>query len=100
MQNIEDEQERTVFVEYLFQILLRETSSSIALFQQHDPGLHAHAPLSASDKLNNSEIPFPISFVYGENDWMDSRGSREIVRSNRFFASGESQLHVLPGAGH
>ena len=31
---------------------------------------------------------------------MDSRGSREIVRANRFFATGESQLHVLPNAGH
>ena len=31
---------------------------------------------------------------------MDSRGSREIVRANKFFASGQSQLHVLSNAGH
>ena len=63
-------------------------------------GLHALAPLSASNKLNNAEIPFPISFIYGANDWMDSRGSRDVVRTNRFFATGESQLHILPNAGH
>ena len=31
---------------------------------------------------------------------MDSRGSREVVRGNRFFNTGESQLHVLQRAGH
>jgi len=31
---------------------------------------------------------------------MDSRGSREVVRGNRFFNTGESQLHILPRAGH
>lgn len=31
---------------------------------------------------------------------MDSRGSREIVKANKFFATGESQLHILEGAGH
>jgi len=31
---------------------------------------------------------------------MDSRGSREVVRANKFFASGQSQLHELPRAGH
>ena len=31
---------------------------------------------------------------------MDSRGSREIVKTNKFYATGESQLHVLAEAGH
>ena len=31
---------------------------------------------------------------------MDSRGSREIVRGNRFFATGESNLHVLQDGKH
>lgn len=31
---------------------------------------------------------------------MDSRGSREIVKGNRFHATGESQLLVLDDAGH
>ncbi len=67
---------------------------------QHDPGLHAHEPLDHANQLRNPDIPFPISFVYGDKDWMDSRGSREIVKANKFFASGLSQLHVLPNAGH
>ena len=63
-------------------------------------GLHAHHPLSSPDRLANAEIPFPVSIVFGANDWMDSRGSREIVQLNRHFATGDSNLHVLPDAGH
>ena len=86
--------------EYLFQILMRPASTSQALFIQHDVGLHAHEPLDSEDQLRNPTLNFPISFIYGERDWMDSRGSREIVKSSKFFASGESQLHILQGAGH
>ena len=38
--------------------------------------------------------------MYGSHDWMDSRGSREIVKASQFYASGQSQLLVLPQAGH
>ena len=70
------------------------------MFQQHDPGLHAHFPLCSPDRLLKNDLPFPVSFIYGSNDWMDSRGSREIVRINPTFQSGQSQLHLLQGAGH
>ena len=86
--------------EYLFQILLRQSSTEYALFMQVDPGLHAHAPLDHPEQLRNPDLPFPVSFIYGTRDWMDSRGALEIVKANKFFASGESQLHVLPDAGH
>lgn len=80
--------------------LRRKASTSLALFDQFDFGLHAYAPLCSEDKLLNSDLNFPISFIYGETDWMDSRGSREIVKKNKFKKTGESQLHVLPDAGH
>ena len=49
---------------------------------------------------SNPNLPFSVSFIYGTKDWMDTRGSREIVRANPFYASGESQIYVLPGATH
>lgn len=78
----------------------RPASTETALTILFDCGLHAHSPLSSADRLLNKDLPFPISFVFGDRDWMDSRGSREIIKNNKFFATGESQLHVLPGAGH
>lgn len=67
---------------------------------QVDPGLHAHVPLDHADQLRDPDLPFPVSFVYGSSDWMDHRGALEIVKANKFYASGESQLHILPEAGH
>lgn len=99
-QPIEDPAEFATMEEYLFQILLRPASTEFALFKQVDPGLHAHVPLDHEDRLRNSDLPFPITFMYGDKDWMDPRGSSEIVKANRFFASGESQLLILENAGH
>ena len=86
--------------EYLFQIFVRPPSSEMALFMQFDSGLHAITPLDHPDVLRDSELPFPISFIFGDSDWMDSRGSREIVKANKFFSTGQSQCHILKNAGH
>lgn len=75
-------------------------TSELALFKLFDCGLHAHHPLQSPDRLENPDLPFPISIVYGDKDWMDSRGSRQIIRASKFHASGQSQLHVLPDSGH
>ena len=63
-------------------------------------GLHAFHPLSSESLLSNPELPFAISIVFGDRDWMDGRGSRKIVKSNQYFQSGKSQLHLLKDAGH
>lgn len=46
------------------------------------------------------EVPFPVSIVFGERDWMDTRGSARIVMQNKFFAEGDSNLYILPSSGH
>ena len=99
-QPVDSEAEGEALQEYLFQILLRPSSTEFALFQQFEPGLFAYKPLANPDRLYNTLIPFPISIVFGQRDWMDSRGARDIVKANKFFESGDSQLHVLPNAGH
>ena len=73
---------------YDFQVKLRQNSCEKAFFQQFDEHLLAHRPLAAQDRLIGSHITFPISFIYGEFDWMCSRGSRQIVRANRHFGDG------------
>ena len=81
-------------------MFLRPASAEQAIFQQFDCALHAYKPLASPERLANSDIPFPVSIVYGETDWMDSRGSREIVKLNQYFESGDSQLHILAKSGH
>jgi pimeloyl-ACP methyl ester carboxylesterase len=81
-------------------MLMHPGSVERCIFMLFDCGLHAHNPLENADRLGNAELPFPISIVYGDVDWMDSRGARDIIRRNKFFETGQSQLHVLPNSGH
>ena len=46
------------------------------------------------------EVRFPISIVYGETDWMDTRGSAKIIENSKFFRDGWSNLYLLKDAGH
>ena len=43
-------------------------------------GGYAIYPLTSSDRLGNSDIPFPIAFAYGDRDWLGSNGADEIVQ--------------------
>ena len=97
---IYNKERRKALEDYEFQIRLRPSTTEKALFQQFDNTLHAHNPLASTDRLMNSDLPFPISIVYSDTDWMDSRGSRQIVRANRHFKYGKSQLHILNNSNH
>jgi len=79
---------------------MRPGTTEFALFMQFDCGLHAHMPLASHLRLGSAEVPFPVSIVFGDKDWMDSRGSYTIVSKNKFFEAGDSQLHILENAGH
>ena len=71
-----NQDELNALIEYLYQIQMRQGTTEYALFLQFDSNLHALKPLAADNRLGGLEtIPFPISIVFGENDWMDSRGS-------------------------
>ena len=87
---IQEENERPVIEELMFQTLLLPCQTEKAFFICFDAGVHARMPLDHPSQLRNSNLPFPISFIYGDNDWSDSRGAREIVKANKFYASGES----------
>jgi len=89
-QNTESEEEAAALKEYLMQIFQRPGSTEFAIFHLFDMGLHAHIPLNDERRLARNDLPFPVSFIYGEHDWMDSRGADNIVRINQFFTSGQS----------
>jgi hypothetical protein len=90
MQATGSEEEANWLKEYLFQIFMRPGSTEFAIFIQFDLGMHAHQPLAAPYKLNNPNLPFPISFVFGQRDWMDNRDADLILKTNQFHATGQS----------
>ena len=48
--------------------------------------------------LNVTEFPICVSF--GDRDYLGSEGADMIIKSNKFFATGESQLILVPNCGH
>jgi hypothetical protein len=64
---------------------MRPGSTEEAIFILFDMGLHALMPLDCQTRLANANLPFPVSFIFGERDWMDNRGALNIVRTNKFY---------------
>ena len=94
-------EESAVLTNYLVEIMLRPGTTERALFLQFDCGLHAKKPLARDDLLGGMlEVKFPISIVFGETDWMDTRGSAKIIENSKFFRDGWSNLYLLKDAGH
>ena len=52
---------------YPKRILPRMRISFVILFKQ---SVMAHIPLATKDKLLNKDFPVPISFIYGDDDWV------------------------------
>ena len=63
-------------------------------------GVFAHHCLTESDRLGNPNLPFPIAFCYGDQDWLGTDGADRIIKGNKFFNDGISQLFILEGSDH
>lgn len=60
------------------------------------PGAHARFPLV--DRINKLKIP--ITFVYGDHDWMDAQGGTASVEALRQAGNGQGRMYVVKNAGH
>ena len=61
--------------------------------------LHPYHSLCSPDMLLNvSEFPICISF--GDRDYLGSEGADMVIKTNKFFATGESQLIRVENCGH
>ena len=50
--------------------------------------------------MDNPNIDFPIGIAFGDRDFMGSEGADSIIKSSKYFENGQSQLFVIPNAGH
>jgi pimeloyl-ACP methyl ester carboxylesterase len=69
--------------------------------------MSAHIPLGTSDKLASEKFQIPISFIYGDNDWvhvLEEDISEKILKSNKFTSDKNgvlsSRIHFVPGCDH
>jgi cardiolipin-specific phospholipase len=86
------ENELEALEHYLGQINLLPGSGEYALFRIIDPGVWARSPLC--DRL--TQLAVPISFYYGEQDWMNYRGALVLQMKSEHPV----EVKVTENSGH
>lgn len=81
---------------YCQSIFLSKGSGEYCLAHILAPGAYARRPM-----VNRIEgLKMPMSFLYGEHDWMDVRGGREAVQRLRKQGNVKTNCFVVPNSGH
>ncbi|WVN87047.1 uncharacterized protein L203_102223 [Cryptococcus depauperatus CBS 7841] len=60
------------------------------------PGAYARIPIL--DRINQLKIP--VTFMYGDNDWMDVQGGYDSAQALLKAGNPRCAVHVVPKAGH
>ena len=63
-------------------------------------GTFSYHPMQAKDRFGNENIDFPIGIAFADNDWNSSEGAEELVKNNKYFATGRSQLFLIKKSQH
>ncbi|CAH0477204.1 unnamed protein product [Peronospora belbahrii] len=83
--------------EYMYHNWALKPSGERVMNTHLAPGAHAVRPLV--DKLLPENVKMPLTFIYGEHDWMDYYNGLGIVQ--RFKEKGHAaDLHHVRNAGH
>ncbi|KAH7931302.1 alpha/beta-hydrolase [Leucogyrophana mollusca] len=82
--------------DYILNITLAKGSGEYCISHILAPGAHARMPLV--DRVDALKIP--ITFVYGDHDWMDPEGGSKSVDKLRKAGNEQGRMYVIPHAGH
>lgn len=91
-----DQERQRALEEFLMQIVSVESTTETAIFDLFESPLFPRVPVL--EDLRNK----PISFVYGEFDWVVSTGAEVLVTeaSKNPEIKDECNLYIVPGAEH
>lgn len=81
---------------YCQSIFLSKGSGEYCLAHILAPGAYARRPMV--DRIER--LKMPMSFLYGEHDWMDVRGGKEAVKRLRKQGNTKTNCFVVPNSGH
>ena len=79
---------------------MRPGTTEYAIMVNFNYSLYPHFPLGTEDKLSNPDLPFGISFIYGQNDWtrvVDDDFAKIVCEKNKFESS---KFHEVPDSDH
>ncbi|KAN0097651.1 Alpha/Beta hydrolase fold [Tylopilus felleus] len=82
--------------DYILNITLAKGSGEYCISHILAPYAYAHMPLV--DRVPTLKIP--ITFVYGQHDWMDPVGGLQALHNLRQAGNENGRMLVIPNAGH
>jgi len=82
--------------EYILNITVMKGSGEYCISHLLAPGAHARRPMV--DRIH--EVKVPVTFVYGDNDWMDPEGGTQSVERLRQAGNGNGRIYIVPHSGH
>ncbi|KAF6762565.1 abhydrolase domain-containing protein 4 [Ephemerocybe angulata] len=91
-----DEEETRDLHDYILNITMAKGSGEYCISHLLEPGAHARMPLV--DRIGALKIP--VTFVYGDHDWMDPLGGMQSVEKLRQSGNGEGKMYIINNAGH
>jgi cardiolipin-specific phospholipase len=114
------EEEAQALHDYSYALFRQRGSSEYALAYLLAPGAFARSPLirriqgvgrQSLSPAGKKEDPYPVIFMYGENDWMDVAGgyaAQEKIKQERALLAeeererdqGEAKVVIIKKAGH
>jgi len=90
------EEETRDMHDYIVNITMAKGSGEYCISHLLAPGAHARKPMV--DRIDKLKIP--VTFVYGDHDWMDPNGGYESVRRLKSAGNHEAKTYIVPNAGH
>ncbi|KZV83690.1 alpha/beta-hydrolase [Exidia glandulosa HHB12029] len=90
------EEETRDMHEYILNITVARGSGEYCISHILAPGAYARRPMV--DRI--SVLNVPITFVYGDHDWMDPMGGTESVKALKAAGNRDAKMYIIPNAGH
>ena len=84
--------------DYITNITLAKGSGEYCISHILGFGAHAHLPLV--DRVYALRKGMPVTFMYGDHDWMDPRGGKESVDRMKAAGNPNGKLKIIQDAGH
>ncbi|KAF8901685.1 Alpha/Beta hydrolase protein [Gymnopilus junonius] len=84
--------------DYIMNITLAKGSGEYCISHILAPGAHARLPLV--DRIHALPKDMPVTFVYGDHDWMDPVGGMESVKRLKAVGNNNGRMYIIERAGH
>ena len=84
--------------EYIMNITLAKGSGEYCINHILAPSTQARMPLV--DRIGDLRKDMPVTFVYGDHDWMDPIGGKQSIEAMKKAGNNNGRLYIINNAGH